>query len=151
MSRLCRDRVYECLEVHAVKSHEDTLSCYDVLHVIGVAASVASFTSYVFKPQHSVFDRSWAFYHSTDQYIENVNKPPKKWYEDSSDEEDRDPRAKDNEHEDDSSSESGEGSETEDLDKGDDRGGSDTDGEDEEDADNGAKQASALSCLPTPN
>ena len=125
-----------------LKSHEDTLSCYDVLHVTGVAASAASSQTYIFKPQHSVFDRSWAFYHSTKQYIEKVNKPPKKWYESSSDE-DTSPKA------DETSSQSLDGSETEGEDDDEDETPSEAaEAEKEDDADKGTEQASFLSCLP---
>ena len=74
-----------------LKSHEDTLACYDVLHAIAVAAHAASGGTYVFKPEHSVFDRAWAFLYSTKDFIKKASKPARLWYEDSScDEEDMD-------------------------------------------------------------
>ena len=52
-----------------LKSHEDTLSCNDVLHAVCIAARAASDNVFIYKPCHAIFDHAWAFLHSSSKFM----------------------------------------------------------------------------------
>ena len=75
-----------------LKSHEDTLSCNDVLHAVSIAALASSENVFSYKPCHAIFDHAWAFLHSSSNFMCTATSIPTgcgrtNWIE-SSDEED---------------------------------------------------------------
>ena len=56
-----------------LKSHEDTLSCNDVLHGISMAACASSNDTYTNKPVRDIFYHAWAFYDSSSSFMRNAS------------------------------------------------------------------------------
>ena len=52
-----------------LKSHEDSVSCNDVLHAVSIAALASSGNVFNYKPRHAIFDHACAFLHSSSIFL----------------------------------------------------------------------------------